>query len=245
MNREDKSNPIDNLNVNRNEINDKMKIAEYCNEYFTDIGKKLASEIPPSNSNVTKFIKTITYAKFKFKQITPIQVHKIISKLKNGKATGIHQMPNKLLRISKELISSSLARIFNQCIQANIFLDNFKVRCVTPIFHQVIESTLTITDPFRDFQQLREFLKSCYMSSCINISWIMRFYIRSGGVSALYISWYCTSDWLLNIDRDNVNTVVFLDIKNAFDTIDHSILLNNLRNIEYVVKSFCFLNRTS
>ena len=24
-----------------------MKIAEYCNKYFTDIGKKLASEIPP------------------------------------------------------------------------------------------------------------------------------------------------------------------------------------------------------
>ena len=28
----------------------------------------------------------------------------------------------------------------------------------------------------------------------------------------------CTSDWLVNIDRVNVNTVVFLDIKKAFDT---------------------------
>ena len=31
MNREGKSNPIDKLNVNGNEINDKMKIAEYFN----------------------------------------------------------------------------------------------------------------------------------------------------------------------------------------------------------------------
>ena len=46
MNREGKSNSIDKLNVNGNEINDKMKIAESCNEYFTDIGRKLASEIP-------------------------------------------------------------------------------------------------------------------------------------------------------------------------------------------------------
>ena len=117
MNRKGKSNPIDKLNVNGNEINDKMKIAESCNEYFTDVDKKLASQIPPSNSNVTGYIKTIIHANFKFKQITPIQVHKIISKLKNGKATGIHQIPNKLLKVSKELISSSLARIFNQCIQ--------------------------------------------------------------------------------------------------------------------------------
>ena len=64
----------------------------------------------------------------------PIQVHKIISKLKNGKATGIHQMRNKLLKVSKELISSSLARIFNQCIQTNILPDDFKVGRVTPIF---------------------------------------------------------------------------------------------------------------
>ena len=47
MNREGKSNPIDKLNVNSNEINDQMKIAGYCNKYFTDIGKKLAREIPP------------------------------------------------------------------------------------------------------------------------------------------------------------------------------------------------------
>ena len=37
MNREVKSNSIDKLNVNGQEINDKMKIAESCNEYFADI----------------------------------------------------------------------------------------------------------------------------------------------------------------------------------------------------------------
>ena len=94
---------------------------------------------PPSNTNVKEYI---TYAKFKFKHITLIQVHKITSKLKNGKATGIHQMPDKLLKVSKELISSSLARIFNQCIQKNIFPDDFKVGRVTPIFKSLDKEDL-------------------------------------------------------------------------------------------------------
>ena len=34
-----------------------------------------------------------------------------------------------------------------------------------------------------------------------------------------------TNEWIKNIDKSLLNGVIFLDLKNAFDTMDHAILL--------------------
>jgi hypothetical protein len=39
-----------------------------------------------------------------------------------------------------------------------------------------------------------------------------------------------TRDWSINIDNGLVNGVVFIDLKKAFDTIDHQIILLKLKN---------------
>ena len=38
----------------------------------------------------------------------------------------------------------------------------------------------------------------------------------------------CTNDWYMNLDRKMFNLVVLIDLKKAFDTVDHQILLRKL-----------------
>ena len=39
-----------------------------------------------------------------------------------------------------------------------------------------------------------------------------------------------TENWSLNIDNGLINAVIFIDLKKAFDTIDHNIIIRKLSN---------------
>ena len=74
-----------------------------------------------------------TNKRFSFKYIQLTQVFRVLSKLKNGKAVEIHNIPNKSLKLSKDIISNSLTGI-NASIINNLFPVDFKVGRVTPLF---------------------------------------------------------------------------------------------------------------
>ena len=40
----------------------------------------------------------------------------------------------------------------------------------------------------------------------------------------------CTNDWYFNIDRGKYTAMIFIDLKKAFDTVDHEILLDKMHH---------------
>ena len=105
---------------------DKKQMAEKCNEYFVSIGGKLAKEIQSSDEqSPTAHLIPATH-KFRFKPISVTQVIKVLKKLINGKATGIHAIPNKVLKDTADIIAPSLTDIFNFSVTTKVFPDDLK-----------------------------------------------------------------------------------------------------------------------
>ena len=51
----------------------------------------------------------------------------------------------------------------------------------------------------------------------------------------------CTNNWLIGIDNGKINSTILLDVKKAFDTIDHDILFaeaQSLRDIAHRIGIF-------
>ena len=53
------------------------------------------------------------------------------------------------------------------------------------------------------------------------------------------------SDWMAVIDKGCYVQAVFLDLRKAFDTVDHGILLDNLREIGVNSQTLCWFQKLS
>ena len=133
LGRGNKSAVIEQIIFNDQVLNEKQVIAEACNQHFASVGNKSTDQIQPSQDNSIRHI-PVGKKRFQFKQIKPAKVNTVLGKLKNGKATGIHNIPNKSLKLSKDTIASSFTAIFNAYINERIFINDFKTGKVSPVF---------------------------------------------------------------------------------------------------------------
>ena len=61
---------------------------------------------------------------------------KVIKELINNKATGIHDIPNKILKDNVSILSPYIGEIFNFSIKTGVFPNEFKIGKVIPILNQ-------------------------------------------------------------------------------------------------------------
>ena len=139
------------------------------------------------------------------------------------KATGADGLSTKILKMAAPAISSSLAKLINYCIDNGCFPSAWKLAKAIPIYkgkgsklnmsnYRPISAVLPLLSKIFERHILYNHLKD---NSLL-------YNLQSG-----FHKTYSTETALVRL-IDQINGLVFIDYKKAFDLIDHNILLSKL-----------------
>ena len=229
--------PSNHMDINAIFYNEKLHtssiaIAEHLNQHFTNIGRYLAKTFRNTSSALSKDV-TGAYD-FKLNPISEMFAYKELSKMTANKAIGLDKISARLLRDAARVIAPPLTYIINhsskigkfpshwKCVKVTVLfqqgdgtnMDNYRPISVLPTVSKVIERA---TDT-----QLYAFLESHQLPG------ENQFGFRRGRSTPLALTQF-TDEMRANMDNGLVNGVTFLDLKKAFDTVDHTILIHKLK----------------
>ena len=111
-----------------NKITDSNEIANNSNDFFTNIGTKLADKLTPPDLNYVSPLKSKNQQNSIFLNPTnPDEIIEITKKLKASNSSGINNISTNLLKLIINEIAPVLSHIFNRSLLTGIVPSQLKI----------------------------------------------------------------------------------------------------------------------
>lgn len=230
---------IPKLIIENRTITDSTQICNALNHFFSTIGALLASEILPHSNNALPNTLPQPHIPSKlsvFEQTTIDEVSKIIDNLDHNSSTGLDGLSTKAIKCIKTFISEALTNCINNLFSEGLFPQTLKTAKVSPIHKSGSKTDPGNYRPISVLPVLSKIIEKIlhkrletYLNSINYIS------DRQFGFRPKSNTLAATADLITkvkkNIDKKNIVLGVFIDLKKAFDTVSHDLLLMKLKAI--------------
>ena len=207
------------------------EIASEFNNYFVNVGHRLAENIPHSDLNPTHYIRTNPNSIF----LTPIIEQEVIDCLKTLKegSSGHDALKPNVIKKCNEYLVTPLTYIFNLSVTEGYVPKALKHAYITPVFKSGDESIFSNYRPISVLPVFSKILERLIFNRTYsfitenNILSDQQFGFRKKLSTEMAL--LCAIDKITqSIDNKEHTIGLFLDLKKAFDTVNLDILLNKL-----------------
>ena len=164
---------------------------------------------------------------------TPDEIRDLIHNFKSSKNVGPYGIPTKIMKIYKEIISLPLCHLINDSISKGLFPNICKLAQVIPIFKNDSRLLCTNYGPISLLSNISKmFEKVVHTKLNLFLEQHNHLYPDQFG----FCIDYSTNNALMTIveriqkqlDAENYTAGIFVNLKKAFDTVDHNTLLEKL-----------------
>ena len=171
---------------------------------------------------------------FSLGNVTVGQMSKILHSMSSSKATGLEEIPAKYLKDGSSVISKLLTHIINLSITTGSIPDELKMARIVPLYKKNSKTHVWNYRPISVLSVISKvFEKVVFMQLSDYLSENRLLYEFQSGFRSSYSTDTCLihlTDYIkLENDKGNFTGMVLLDLQKAFDTVDHTILLNKLK----------------
>ena len=223
------------LKVAGESISDSAKIASSMNEFFYTIGDRLSKKSPDKPNPLLSNEYSIDgpSSSFAFSAIMTDTLTASVNKMKTSRGSGSDGIASYFLKIALPIIKGSLCDLFNLSLFSGKFPDCWKLARVAPIVksgHRDDRSNYRPISVLPFISRLFEKLLYNQFYDYLNTNNLI--YQHQSGFRPLHSVVTClmlnTNKWYLTIDKGEYTGLIFIDLKKAFDTVHHNILLQKL-----------------